>query len=133
MTLLEKLEQEGDVEYATLVTRDGLLIASGSNGESEDSSFMRIPAGIPISSEINGENFAAMSATMLGAAETAISELKRGTVEGVTAEGEQTKLITTGAGPNAVLVTMVDKDANLGLIPVEMKRIAHMMEEGEEV
>ena len=110
-TLLEGLEQEGDVEYAALVTRDGLLIASGSKGG------------------INEETFAAMSATMLGAAETAVSELKRGVVERVIAEGEQTKLITTGAGPNAVLVSMVAKDANLGLILVEMKRTSHMIEE----
>ena len=109
--LLEGLEQEGDVEYAALVTRDGLLIASGSKGD------------------INEETFAAMSATMLGAAETAVSELKRGAVERVIAEGEQTKLITTGAGPNAVLVSMVNKDANLGLILVEMKRASHMIEE----
>jgi len=110
LRVLKELASIGDIEGSAIVTRDGLLIASD------------------LSVDIDAETLAAMSATMVGAAETAVSELKRGTVERVIAEGEQTKLITTGAGANAVLVSMVNKDANLGLILVEMKRTAHMIE-----
>jgi predicted regulator of Ras-like GTPase activity (Roadblock/LC7/MglB family) len=55
--------------------------------------------------------------------------LKKGTVERVIAEGKEIKLITKGAGSSAVLVTMVKADANLGLVLVEMKKIAGKIED----
>ncbi len=106
LRLLKGLGSIGDVEGSAIVTRDGLLIASD------------------LPKDIDAETFAAMSATMVGAAETAIAELKKGTVERVIAEGRDSKLITKGAGPNAVLVSMVTQDANLGLILVEMGKTA---------
>ena len=111
LKLLKGLEGIGEIDGSAVVTRDGLLIASD------------------LPREIDAETFAAMSATMVGAAETAISELKKGGIERVITEGEQTKLIATGAGSNAVLVSMVDRDANLGLVLVEMKKIANNVEQ----
>jgi predicted regulator of Ras-like GTPase activity (Roadblock/LC7/MglB family) len=108
--LLKGLGGIGSIEGSAIVTRDGLLIASD------------------LPKDIDAETFAAMSATMMGAAETAIGELKKGDVERVIVEGRATKLITKGAGPNAVLVAMVSQDANLGLILIEMKKVADMVE-----
>ena len=74
--LLKGLEEEGDVEGSAIVTRDGLLIASG------------------LPEDIDSETFAAMSATMLGAAETAVCELKKDEVGIIIVEGKEAKLIT---------------------------------------
>jgi hypothetical protein len=102
LKILKGLSSVGDVDGSAIVTRDGLLIASD------------------LPRDVDSETFAAMSATMIGAAETAVGELKKGTVERVIAEGKEIKLITKGAGSSAVLVTMVKADANLGLVLVEM-------------
>jgi len=111
LRILKKLTRIGYIEGSAIVTVDGLMIASD------------------LSKDLDSETMAAMSASMFGAAETAISGLSGGGIERVIAEGNQTKLITTGAGQNAGLASMVNKKANLGLILVEMKRTAHMIEE----
>ena len=110
MGILKGLSSIGDIEGSAIVTRDGLLIASD------------------LPRDVDAETFAAMSATMTGAAETAVGELKKGTVERVIAEGKETKLIAKGAGPSAVLVCMVASDANLGLILVEMGKASEKIE-----
>lgn len=108
--LLKGLEEEGDVEGSAIVTRDGLLIASG------------------LPEDIDSETFAAMSATMLGAAETAVCELKKDEVGIIIVEGKEAKLITRNAGLNAFLVAMVSTDANLGLILIEMSKVSKEIE-----
>ncbi|MEM2918212.1 MAG: roadblock/LC7 domain-containing protein [Candidatus Altiarchaeota archaeon] len=108
--ILKTLTAIGDIEGSAIVTRDGLLIASD------------------LPRDVDAETFAAMSATMLGAAETAVSELKRGIVERVIAEGKQSKLIAKGAGASAVLVSMVRPDANLGLVLVEIGKASEKIE-----
>jgi len=108
--ILKGLSAIGDIEGSAIVTRDGLLIASD------------------LPRDVDADTFAAMSATMLGAAETAVSELKRGIVERVIAEGKQAKLIAKGAGSSAVLVSMVRADANLGLVLVEMGKASEKIE-----
>lgn len=104
--ILNDLGITGDVEASAVVSRDGLLMASN------------IPTGF------RAETFAAMSATMLGAAETAISEFKKGTAERVIAESKETKIIACGAGTDAVLVVMARPTAGLGLVLVEMDKAA---------
>lgn len=110
MGILKKLSSVGDVAGSAIVTRDGLLMASD------------------LPSDIDAETFAAMSATMIGAAETAVGELKKGTVERVTAEGKEIKLLTKGAASSAVLVSMVKANANLGLVLVEMGKASDKIE-----
>ncbi|MFQ6050716.1 MAG: roadblock/LC7 domain-containing protein [Candidatus Hydrothermarchaeota archaeon] len=104
--ILKELKKVGDIEASAVVTRDGLLMASD------------IPEGI------EKGTFAAMTATMTGAAETAISELKKGVPERILIESPETKVISTGAGPKALLVVMTGPDAGLGLILVEMSKAA---------
>jgi len=109
LEILRKLTEVGDVEGSAIVTRTGLLIASN------------------LPEDINAETFAAMSATVIGAADTAISELKGNDVSGVIIEGEEAKLIMMDAGPNTILVSMVAKNANIGLILIEMKNATHFI------
>lgn len=105
--ILSKLNNVGGIEGGSVVSRDGLVMASNLSGN------------------VDPEVFAAMSATMLGAAETAVSELAKGETGRVIAESEQTKLIATGAGPLALLVVMTSPDATLGLALVEMQKAAN--------
>jgi predicted regulator of Ras-like GTPase activity (Roadblock/LC7/MglB family) len=65
-----------------------------------------------------------MAATMLGAAETAATELGRGLPERIIVESQETKLIATGAGPKALLVVMTSPQAGLGLILIELGKAA---------
>ena len=99
----------GGVEGSAVVTRDGLLVASELG-------------------DVDAETFAAMSATMFGAAETAFSELGKGLVERVIVESARSKLILMGAGSSAVLVVMVDSKVNIGLVLVEMKKATAKIE-----
>ena len=63
VTLLKRLKEEGEVDSSAIITRDGLLVASD------------------LSTEINKDSFAAMSAAVLGAAETAMLELNKKIVQ----------------------------------------------------
>ncbi|RLG92531.1 MAG: hypothetical protein DRO36_01105 [Candidatus Hecatellales archaeon] len=101
---LSGLNRSSGVYASAIVSRDGLLIAS------------------MMPEDVDAETFAAMTATMTGAAETAFSELKKGITERVIVEGTQAKIITTGAGEKALLVAMSDSKATLGLILLEMKK-----------
>src|SRR3990172_4648855 len=104
--ILADLRKVGGVEACAAVSRDGLLI--GSN----------------IHKEQFAESFAAMSATMLGAAETATIELGKGVPHRVIVESSQGRLIAVGAGRKALLVVIVSKDAGLGLILLELDKAA---------
>jgi len=104
--VLSELGRTGDIEASAIVSRDGLLMASD------------------IPKSVHAETFAAMSATMLGAAETAVLELKKGLPDRVIVESKQGKVITTGAGPKALLVVMTPPEAGLGLILVEVEKVA---------
>lgn len=105
--ILQKLKSIGDIEGAAVITRDGLLIAS------------------ELSKNIDGETLAAMTATMTGAAETAIQELKKSSADRVIVESKNAKLITMGAGEQAILACLVNQDAKLGLILMEMKKASN--------
>ncbi len=108
---MKELENVGDIDGAAITTRDGLLVAS------------RLPR------DVNAETFAAMSATMYGAAETAVSELRKGTVKRVISEAEDCKLVAVDAGPTAALVALVRPEANLGLVLMEIIKVANATKE----
>ncbi len=109
--VLKELKGVGDIEASAIVSRDGLLIAAD------------------ISQSVNAEAFAAMTATMLGAAETATSELGKGVPDRVIVEGKEGKIIATGAGPKALLVVMTAPKANLGLVLLEMSKVSEKIRE----
>ena len=104
--ILEELSRAGDVQGSAIVSRDGLVVAAN------------LPDGV------DAETLAAMSATMTGAAETVISELKKGSLDRVIAESKDGKLISMGAGSLAMVVALVNPMSNLGLVLVEMKKAA---------
>ncbi len=95
--VLSDLKRVGGVNASAVVTRDGLLIASD------------------VMIGMDAETFAAMTATMTGAAETAMNEVKAGSLDRVIVEGESAKIISIGAGAKALLVVLTAPDAPLGL------------------
>ncbi len=91
---LKELKRPGDVIEATLVSRSGMHIA----GEVPKTAHM--------------ETFVAMNAIIMGAAESITSEIKED-LENVVVNLKDSKILITDAGPKAVLVLRVKKDAPL--------------------
>lgn len=100
---LKKLD---GIEACAIASRDGLLISSD------------MPEGVV------PEVFAAMSATMLGAAETATNELGKGFPSRLIVESKDGRLICMGAGSKALIVVMTGDDATLGLVLIEITKVA---------
>src|SRR4030067_2391187 len=96
--ILEDLKLPGGIEASLVASRDGLLIFS--NTDLKD----------------HAQTFAAMSATMLGAAETATLELRQGIPERIKVESDKGKIIATGAGRKGLLVDLAEPNARLRLI-----------------
>lgn len=103
---LKELEQGGGVSASAIVSRDGLLMCAA------------------MLENIRAETFAAMSATMLGAAETAASELRKGVPERVIVETKDSRLIVTGAGAKALLIALTSPGATLGPVLLGVNKAA---------
>ncbi|KAB3548000.1 MAG: roadblock/LC7 domain-containing protein [ANME-2 cluster archaeon] len=103
--VLSDLMKTGEIESSVIASRDGLLMVS------------RMQKG-------DDETFAAMSATMLGAAETASAELEKGIPDRVIVESNNGKLVAIGAGPKALVVVLTPPDVSLGLVLVELGKAA---------
>ncbi|RLF64363.1 MAG: hypothetical protein DRN33_02355 [Thermoplasmata archaeon] len=86
--ILSDLESSADVENSFIVSRDGLLIYPEKSGD------------------FNAEAFAAMGATLLGAAEAAVDEMSGGLPTMVVVRTRKFNIIATGAGPKAMLAVV---------------------------
>jgi len=104
--VLHDLKKIGGIDSSAVVTRDGLLVVSD------------------ISEGVDAETFAAMSATMVGAAETAMGEVRTGNPERVIVESETVKIISMGAGPKTLLIVLTESEAPLGLVLLKMGEAA---------
>lgn len=104
--VLEELRKAGDIEASAIVRRDGLMIASD------------LPA------RIESRTVAAMTAALVGTAETCSGELKRGIFEEIVVDSENGKIVALGAGKLAILVSLMVKEGNLGLVLLAMERAA---------
>jgi predicted regulator of Ras-like GTPase activity (Roadblock/LC7/MglB family) len=105
--VMARLKDAG-IEFSAVVRRDGVMIASDMPGSVEDN-----------------EAFAAMAAVMLGAAETATSELRQGVPRRVILELGDRRIVEVGAGPVALLVASVAAGAQLLKALPEIDRAAH--------
>lgn len=99
--ILKEINNVDGIKASAIATRDGLLIYS-------------------VMSKKPANSFAAMSAAMIGAAETASLELGNNSVDRVIAESNNGKIIVLGAGKKALLSVMTQPVANPGLILIEM-------------
>lgn len=109
--ILKDMNNTGGVEASAIASRDGLLIYS------------------TILQKSQAETFVAMSATMMGAAETAASELGKGIPDKIIVESKTGSIIGIGAGPKALLLVMTKPDAGLGLVLIEMKKASERIKQ----
>lgn len=109
--ILTDLKKVGGVEACAAASRDGLLIRA-----------IMQKAGF-------AESLAAMSATMLGAAETATKELGKGIPNRIIVESEHGRLIAAGAGHKALIIVLANSDSGLGLILLELEKSAMKLKE----
>ena len=113
--ILEKIFNDlrniGGVEASAIASRDGLLICSN------------------MPQKQNAETFAAMAATMLGAAEIATIELGKGIPDRIIVESKHGRIIATGAGPKALLLVTTEPNASLGLILVEVVKASERVKQ----
>ncbi|MDD3492650.1 MAG: roadblock/LC7 domain-containing protein [Candidatus Thermoplasmatota archaeon] len=87
-TILNTLASTVDIEHSFIVSRDGLLIAPES------------------CQGLNPHAFAAMAATLLGAAEAAVDELRGGVPAHVAVHTKNFTILVMGAGPRALLAVV---------------------------
>lgn len=100
---LERLENFGDIIGTALVNRNGLLISS------------LLPRNI------DERRFGALAVTMFEAIETATSNLKNNQIKNLTVEYQDYQLIIVEIDDKMVIVSLIDIDANLSLIFIEIE------------
>ena len=98
---LKELREIGDIQGSSVISRDGLTIASDLEG-------------------FDIETFAAMSAAVQGAAETAVGELQQGDLNQIIVDAQKGKIITISAGEKAIFVILAKPTINLGLALLEI-------------
>jgi predicted regulator of Ras-like GTPase activity (Roadblock/LC7/MglB family) len=109
--VIDDLTQISDIQSAAVVRRDGLVITH------------TFPDGV------DPKIVAAMTAAIVGTSEMATIQLSQGRFARALIESDEGKLISTGAGAEALLVALVFKDANLGLVLLALDRAAKDVEE----
>lgn len=100
-----------DIQAAALVSMDGFTMASA------------LPTGM------QEDRVGAMSAAILGLGERAAAELGRGRLTQVFIEGDDGYVVLIAAGDRAVLTTLADPGAKLGLVLYDMKATAEIIAE----
>lgn len=100
-----------DVQGAALVSPDGLPLTS------------------ILSSDMDEERTAAMSAAMLSLGERICQELVRGEVERLFVEGKQGYSILVGCGEEVVLLVLASKTAKQGLLFLDIRRLVGQVKE----
>ena len=103
--ILEELDNDSNIVNSMVVSRSGMHIAG------------QAPPGAHI------ETFVAMSAILLGSAETAITDLK-GELENVLVELDRSRIIIESAGNKALLVVTTNTKENLGPLVAQIKKAA---------
>jgi len=95
-----------DIEASAIISVDGLSIASA------------------LPKDVEEDRVSAMSAAILSLGRRITSELGRGAVEQVYVKGPSGYVILMSAGDEAVLTALVTEKAKLGLIFLEMQKVA---------
>ena len=102
--ILDNFESAGQIIGSAVVRRDGLMILSS------------------LPEAVNSKAVAAMAAAIVGTGETASRELNIGELNQVVVESGSGKLISVGAGGDAIFTALVKANANMGLILMNMER-----------
>jgi predicted regulator of Ras-like GTPase activity (Roadblock/LC7/MglB family) len=109
--IIAQLRRLPDVLAVIIARRDGLVIASN------------------LSRRSNPKKVAAMAASIVGTSEMAVGELEQGTFREVMVESDEGTVLGIGAGEEAILIALVRKDANVGLVLLNLERSANEIRE----
>lgn len=108
--ILGELGKVDGVQDAVLVSRSGMHIAGA------------VPEGA------HGDTFVAMFAILLGAAETATSELRE-RLDNVVIQLESSKILIVNDGPKAIFVLRTTRDADIRAVRTEVGKLTKRIEE----
>jgi len=108
--ILKEMEKVPGISDAVLVSRSGMHIAGS------------VPEGA------HAETFVAMFAILLGAAETATSELKE-RLDTVVIELEASRILIINDGPKAIFVLRTSRTADLDIVRSEVGKFTRRIEE----
>jgi predicted regulator of Ras-like GTPase activity (Roadblock/LC7/MglB family) len=103
--ILGELNNNSEVVSSVVVSRSGMHIAG------------QAPDGVHL------ETFVAMSAILLGSAETAISELK-GDLENILVELDRSRIVIESAGNKGLLVVVTNTKENFSPLSSKIKKAA---------
>jgi len=109
-SLLKEVKDLDGVNDAVLVSRSGMYIAGS------------VPEGV------FQDTFVAMFAILLGAAETATSELKD-RIDTVVLNLEQSRIVVVNDGPKAIFVLRTRKDVDIPSMKISLERMSRRVEE----
>jgi predicted regulator of Ras-like GTPase activity (Roadblock/LC7/MglB family) len=110
-TVLAELRRLPDILGATVARRDGILIAHA------------------LPKAMDPKKIAAMAAAIVGTSEMAAVEMGLGSVNQSIVDTHIGKMMATGAGEEAILVTMLRNEANMGLILLSVDKAVHSIAE----
>ena len=109
--VIRSLSSLSDIRAAAVVRRDGLIITHS------------LPEGV------DPRTTAAMTAAIVGTSEMATVQLGQGRIEQALIESEGGKLVSTGAGDQALVIALAYKDANLGLVLMALQKASRKVDE----
>jgi predicted regulator of Ras-like GTPase activity (Roadblock/LC7/MglB family) len=109
-SLLKEVKNLDGVNDAVLVSRSGMYIAGS------------VPEGV------FQDTFVAMFAILLGAAETATSELKD-RIDTIVLNLEQSRIVVVNDGPKAIFVLRTRKDVDIPSVKNSLERMSRRVEE----
>src|SRR5438105_3028845 len=109
-SVLAELRRLPGILGVTIARRDGILIAHS------------------LPKAMDPKKIAAMAAAIVGTSEMAAIQLAQGRFVRAIVESDHGKLLSLGAGEEALLVALVYDDANLGLVLMALERAAKQVE-----
>lgn len=109
--ILGDLESVGGIELSAIVSKQGLLMASGN-----------------LATGTTGEAFAALTATLYMSAQSTILRLSNEKTKSIIVETQDKHLITYAAGHDALIVVLVGEEGFIGLILNELKKAAEKVQ-----
>jgi len=109
--VIRSLTTVSDIRAAAVVRRDGLIITHN------------LPEGV------DPKTTAAMTAAIVGTSEMATVQLGQGRFEQALIESDQGKLVSTGAGDQALVIALAYRDANLGLVMMALRKASRKVDQ----
>jgi uncharacterized protein len=107
--LLSALMQVGQIKASAIVSKEGLLINS------------RTPP------DVDARIFSALCSTIMGAAEAASAQMTTGDVSQISVKTNKGTIVLIPAGQKAILTSLTEPEAQIGLILFEMESIAEQV------